>query len=73
MEFHDAPIPEFDRFPDVEAVQIVAYYRLIKYRRFIDSLAGTENRFWRVHRTPTFAGTILSFQIQESPGLEVFG
>jgi hypothetical protein len=71
MEFKEPPIPELGRFPDVESVQIVAYYRLVKYRRFLDLLIGTKNRFWSVHRNPAFADRIISFQIQDPPRFEI--
>ncbi len=63
------PIPRRSRFPDVEAVQLIAYHRLVKFRQFLDEVLGGGNRFWRVHRTPSWAGGIIDFQLTEQGGL----
>jgi hypothetical protein len=72
MEYIDPPIPDIRRFVDLDAVQIMAYRRLVRCRQFIDEAIGGQNRFWKVHRNPPFAANLLSFQLVESRGLSAF-
>jgi hypothetical protein len=63
----DAPpaLPSVDRFPDVDTVQVAAYYRLVKFRKMVDETIGPQNKFWRVHRNPLFAKDLVDFQLVE--------
>jgi hypothetical protein len=63
IEFLVPPVPDIDRFMDIESVQIVAYHRLVRYRQFLDEALGGESRFWNVHRSPTFASGQINFQL----------
>lgn len=45
IEFQQAPIPDINRLIDLEAVQIVAYHRMVKYRQFLDEALGGGKRF----------------------------
>jgi hypothetical protein len=65
IEFSAPPIPRRSKFPDVESVQIVAYHRLVRFRQFVDEIAGGSNRFWGVHRNPSWAREIMNFQLTE--------
>jgi hypothetical protein len=69
IEFQDPPIPDINRFIDLDSVQIVAYHRMIRYRQFLDEALGGGNRFWSVHRNPNFASGIMNFQLTEPRGL----
>jgi hypothetical protein len=69
IEFQDPPIPDVNRFIDLESVQIVAYHRIVKYRQFLDEVLGSESRFWKVHRNPGFTTGLMNFQLTESRGL----
>lgn len=69
IPFTDPPIPRRDRFPDLESVQIVAYHRLVRFRRLLDETIGVKNRFWKVHRTPGWTMGIVDFQLVEQGGL----
>jgi hypothetical protein len=69
IEFQDPPIPDINRFIDLESVQIVAYHRMVKYRQFLDEALGGGNRFWKVHRNPKFASGLINFQLTEPRGL----
>jgi len=69
IEFQDPPIPDVSRFIDLESVQIVAYHRMVKYRQFLDQALGGGNRFWKVHRNPSFARGVINFQLTEPRGL----
>jgi len=69
IEFQDPPIPDINRFIDLESVQIVAYHRMVKYRQFLDEALGGESRFWNVHRNPNFASGLVNFQLTEPRGL----
>jgi hypothetical protein len=67
--FDDAPIPRRSKFPDVEYVQLVAYHRLVCFRKALDEVLGDGNRFWKVHRNPSFAANYINYQLAESSGL----
>jgi hypothetical protein len=59
------PIPRFSAFPDLEYVQLIAYHRIVKFRRLVDEVLGGKNRFWAVHRNPAFATDYMDFQLAE--------
>lgn len=59
----DAPIPNADSYPDIESVQLIAYHRLVRFRMFLDEILGSSNRFWSVHRKPSWALDYLNFQV----------
>ncbi len=69
IPFSTPPIPIPSKFPDVDSVQIVAYQRLVRFRQFVDEIAGGSNRFWNVHRTPSWARDVINFQLTEQGGL----
>jgi hypothetical protein len=65
MVFDAPPLPRFSEFPDVEYVQVIAYHRLIRFRRLLDDVLGASHRFWSVHRNPAFAHEYIDFQLAE--------
>ncbi len=65
IEFSDVPVPNADRFPDIESVQIVAYHRLVKFRQLLDEALSGGNRFWRVHRNPSWRPGTMKFSVVE--------
>jgi hypothetical protein len=65
IEFSAPPIPDKNKYPDVENVQIVAYHRLVRFRNLVDATVGDTNRFWRVHRNPSWARDVMDFQLTE--------
>jgi hypothetical protein len=67
--FDDPPIPRSSRFPDVEYVQVIAYHRIISFRKLLDESLGRGNRFWNVHRTPPFAAEFMDFQLTAGSGI----
>lgn len=69
IEFTTPPIPKRSRFPDVESVQVIAYHRIVKFRQFLDEVLGGSNRFWKVHRNPSWSGGMIDFQLTEQVGL----
>jgi hypothetical protein len=69
IEFGSPPVPRVSRYPDIEAVQIIAYHRLVRFRDLIDTVIGTGNRFWDVHRDPTWARKFMDFQLTEQETL----
>jgi hypothetical protein len=73
ITFDAPPIPSLDRFPDIRSVQVVAYHRLVKFRLFLDSILGEGNRFWKVHRNPSWAREIMHFRLTEQGGLVSLG
>jgi hypothetical protein len=69
IEFSSPPIPRRTSFPDLESVQIVAYHRLVRFRCLLNDSLGAKNRFWNVHRNPTWADGIIDFQLVSQRGL----
>ncbi len=69
IEITDPPIPQIGEFPDLDNVQLIAYHRIVRYRQFVDEIVGPSNRFWQVHRNPSFATSMLNFQITQPTGL----
>jgi hypothetical protein len=65
IEIFAPPIPRVSLYPDIESVQVIAYHRLIRFRELVDTIVGTENRFWRVYRDPTWARDFMDFQVTE--------
>lgn len=59
----DAPIPRMESYPDVENVQLVAYHRMVRFRSYLDEILGRSNRFWSVHRRPSWCPDFLDFQL----------
>lgn len=73
IAFDAPPLPRIREFPDIEYVQLIAYHRLVKFRRMLDEVLGGKNRFWTVHRNPSFAINFIDFQLVESTGYEQSG
>ena len=73
IAFDDTPIPRRSSFPDVEFVQLVAYHRIVRFRRIMDEVVGSDNNFWAVHRDPSFAREYLNFQATNVGGLTNLG
>jgi hypothetical protein len=65
IEISAVPIPDADRFPDIASVQILAYHRVVKFRKLLDEVVGTDNRFWAVQRNPSWKPQDLTFEIVE--------
>lgn len=62
IEINDPPIPNVNRFPDLDSVQLIAYHRILKYRAFLDEILSTTKGFWAQHRNPTWRPKYLDFQ-----------
>ncbi|HEV2968751.1 MAG TPA: hypothetical protein VGY55_02105 [Pirellulales bacterium] len=72
IEMQVPPIPNRRSYPDLESVQIVAYHRIVRYRRIVDEILGGKNRFWTVQRSPAFANEYCDYQITESGNLSIY-
>jgi hypothetical protein len=59
----DVPVPRLDPFPDIVSVQFVAYHRLVKFRRFLNEVLDSKNRFWSVHKNPSWRPNKLKFSV----------
>ncbi len=60
-------IPRADKFPDVDRVQLVAYQRLVHFRRTVDrNVDMKKNRFWKKNRDPQWATNWINFQLPAS-------
>ena len=69
IEFTTPPIPKRSKAPDIDAVQVIAYHRIVYFRRFLDEVLGGDNRFWSVHRTPAWVDRMIDFQLTEQGNL----
>jgi hypothetical protein len=65
VKLSDAPIPRPDSYPDTDNVQLIAYHRMVRFRKFIDEALGGSNLFWRKHRQPEWCHRFLDFQVVE--------
>jgi hypothetical protein len=63
IELSAVPIPNRDRYPDVESVQLIAYHRIVFFRKLIDDILGGNSNFWSIHRTPSWCSSYLDFQV----------
>lgn len=72
IELSSVPIPNRTRYADLEAVQLVAYHRIVKFRRLLDSTLGGKNRFWNANRSPTWTANLMDFQVVEPRFLTVY-
>lgn len=63
FELSDVPTPNAERFPDIEAVQVIAYHRIVKFRQLVDQTVGPTHRFWAVQRTPSWKPKTLTFEV----------
>jgi hypothetical protein len=68
LEFASPPIPRASRYPDLESVQIIAYHRIVRFRDMVDAVID-DNRFWNVHRSPSWAINFIDFQLTEEQTL----
>jgi len=69
IQITSPPIPDRERFPDLDSVQIVAYHRLIRYRKILDEIVGPSDRFWGVHRHPQWARGLVDYQQTDDSSL----
>jgi hypothetical protein len=67
--FDTPPLPRFSKFPDLAYVQLVAYHRLVRFRSTLDETLDGKNRFWNVHRNPSFASDLMDFQLAQGSAL----
>lgn len=65
IEFSAVPVPNADKFADLATVQILAYHRIVKFRRLLDEVVGVDNRFWAVQRNPSWKPKDLTFEVVE--------
>jgi hypothetical protein len=65
VELSDAPIPKAESYPDTENVQLIAYHRMVTFRKLVDDILGGSNRFWTAQRKPGWCPKFLDFQIIE--------
>lgn len=72
IQLSTAPIPNVESFPDIENVQLIAYHRLIRYRMFLDEILGGTNRYWKVHRNPSWCPTYFDFQITQPEYSQIY-
>jgi hypothetical protein len=63
FQLSDAPIPNKDSYPDTENVQLIAYHRMVQFRKFVDEVLIDSNHYWNTHRNPEWCTKLLNFWI----------
>jgi len=66
MPLYDAPIPSKLKYADIDSVQLIAYYRLVKFRNFLDEILDTSNRYWSYHRNPLWCSKYINYYTAQS-------
>lgn len=69
IEFTEPPFPHIANFIDLTNVHVIAYHRIVKYRKFLDDLLGSSSRYWSVNRNPSFSKDFIDFQVTENRDL----
>jgi len=72
IELSDVPIPKIESYPDIDNVQLIAYHRMVKFRKFVDEVLGESNKFWKIHRKPEWCPSFLNFQTIEPRYVSVY-
>lgn len=62
-------LPRRSKFPDIDAVQVAAYNRIVLFRQLIDEVLGGENAFWKANRQPSWTHDLIDFQLVERDDL----
>jgi len=62
IEINDVAMPDVNLYPDLDNVQLLAYHRILKYRAFLDDIFPERNRFWTIHRNPSWCPEYFDFQ-----------
>lgn len=66
----DSPtVPDNAKFPDLDAVHVIAYTRIVKFRTFLDDVVDPKNRFWSFYRKPSWFLKYMDFQLPENSTL----
>lgn len=73
IELSSVPSPRDEEYPDLDNVQLIAYHRIVRFRKFLDERLGGKNRFWSVHRNPSWCDDIINFQVVEPRFLGIYG
>jgi hypothetical protein len=72
IELSSVPAPRQEHYPDLENVQLIAYHRIVGFRKLLDEILSGKNRFWSVHRNPNWCEDIIDFQVVEPRFLGVY-
>lgn len=66
----DSPtVPDNDKFPDLNAVHVIAYARIVRFRMYMDDAVDPTNRYWSFYRKPSWFLKYMDFQLPESSTL----
>lgn len=65
IEFHSPQIPRVNYFPDLDNVQLIAYHRLVHFRKSLGEALADRNRFWNAHQSPPWAAKWIDFQLPQ--------
>jgi len=72
ISLSSVPIPQKNKYPDVTSVQLIAYHRLIAFRKYLDDTLPSDNAFWKLYRTPAWCSDYLNFQVVEPSFVSVY-
>lgn len=66
-------LPNEFKYPDLDAVQLIAYARLITFRRFMDTilLSKINSNFWAYQRNPEWCSKYINYQAPELRDLDL--
>ncbi len=66
----DSPtVPDIAKFPDLDAVHVIAYARIVRFRTFLDDAIDPKNRYWSFYRKPSWFLKYMDFQLPEGSTL----
>jgi len=60
-------LPNRTNYPDLDAVHVIAYTRIIKFRKYIDEIVGASNQYWRNNRNPRWCNKYINYQADVTP------
>lgn len=63
----DSPaLPDHNKYPDLDAVHLIAYARIVEFRTCMDNLVGANHKYWAYFREPSWFAKYMDYQVPES-------
>jgi len=56
-------LPNYTRYPNFDAVHVIAYARIVKFRQDMDAVVKPTNRYWVRYRDPSWFKKYMDFQV----------
>lgn len=74
LRLPENPLPRAEHYPDLDRIHLAAYYRIIRFRDYMDGLLESSSSYWNAHRDPQWARGLMTFQRPEELNIAgVFG